>query len=342
HCVQAGGQQADDDNDDDDDHNNDDDDCFSQLLATTCFSGSGSSKGYCQGKSDQALAEFKPSSGCCKAACAFGAAGCLCKQSVVDMTNLVMKVDSSMAKQFSSPAAQAGCRLAYQRLNTQAHGAVHFTRAEEPGRTCAVGPGGRLWRDRPTGSEPSSGPLPTAGLQRAASGLPGRRLAGTCVRSSRSLSSQPLIEMYAGTKLQSACSAEIAAATAGFGGTTDAAALANISQADVDKYLATAKPPTPACCNAACAFNANLCSCDANMLGLVASFTGGKTDLYSSSESPDTQPAAEPGKAMLHPGQPATFATAFAQACNFKPYVSSTCPPKTPAPSTPYGTKCPA
>ncbi|GFH05950.1 hypothetical protein HaLaN_00501 [Haematococcus lacustris] len=54
------------------------------------------------------------------------------------------------------------------------------------------------------------------------------------------------------------------------------------------------------------------------MLGLVASFTGGKTDLYSS------------------------IATAFAQACNFKPYVSSTCPPKTPAPSTPYGTKCPA
>ncbi|GFH05731.1 uncharacterized protein HaLaN_00239, partial [Haematococcus lacustris] len=170
----------------------------------------------------------------------------------------------------------------------------------------------------PTGSEPSSGPLPTAGLQRAASGLLGRRLAGSCVRSSRSLSSQPLIEMYAGTKLQSACSAEIAAATAGFGGTTDAAALANISQADVDKYLATAKPPTPACCNAACAFNANLCSCDATMLGLVASFTGGSTGLYTS------------------------IATAFAQACNFKPYVSSTCPPKTPAPSTPYGTKCPA
>ncbi|KAJ9515780.1 hypothetical protein QJQ45_008678 [Haematococcus lacustris] len=191
--------------------------------------------------------------------------------------------------------------------------------------------------------------------------------------SSRSLSSQPLIEMYAGTKLQSACSAEIAAATAGFGGTTDAAALANISQADVDKYLATAKPPTPTCCNAACAFNANLCSCDANMLGLVASFTGGKTDLYSSSESPDTEPAAAPGKAVMHPGLPATcakhvagawrlslwccaphhdmagicsggavFATAFAQACNFKPYVSSTCPPKTPTPSTPYGTKCPA
>ncbi|KAL6758874.1 hypothetical protein V8C86DRAFT_2586732 [Haematococcus lacustris] len=57
-------------------------------------------KATASGKSDQALAEFKPSSGCCKAACAFGAAGCLCKQSVVDMTNSVMKVDSGMAKQF--------------------------------------------------------------------------------------------------------------------------------------------------------------------------------------------------------------------------------------------------
>ncbi|KAJ9515725.1 hypothetical protein QJQ45_002637 [Haematococcus lacustris] len=56
-------------------------------------------KATASGKSDQALAEFKPSSGCCKAACAFGAAGCLCKQSVVDMTNSVMKVDSGMAKQ---------------------------------------------------------------------------------------------------------------------------------------------------------------------------------------------------------------------------------------------------
>ncbi|GFH05732.1 hypothetical protein HaLaN_00240 [Haematococcus lacustris] len=47
-----------------------------------------------------ALVCWVAAAGCCKAACAFGAAGCLCKQSVVDMTNSVMKVDSGMAKQF--------------------------------------------------------------------------------------------------------------------------------------------------------------------------------------------------------------------------------------------------
>ncbi|KAL6754302.1 hypothetical protein V8C86DRAFT_2705292 [Haematococcus lacustris] len=121
-----------------------------------------------------------------------------------------------------------------------------------------------------------------------------------------------------GVTLQSACSAEIAGATAAFSINTDPTAAGRISQADIDKYLTASKPPSPACCSAACAFNSNLCSCDANMLSLVASFTGGSVELYNK------------------------VVATFAQACKFTPYAGPTCPPKTPAPATPFGTKCPA
>ncbi|KAJ9531578.1 hypothetical protein QJQ45_014957 [Haematococcus lacustris] len=121
-----------------------------------------------------------------------------------------------------------------------------------------------------------------------------------------------------GVTLQSACSAEIAGATAAFSINTDPTAAGRISQADIDKYLTTSKPPSPACCSASCAFNSNLCSCDANMLSLVASFTGGSVELYNK------------------------VVATFAQACKFTPYAGPTCPPKTPAPATPFGTKCPA
>ncbi|KAL6750334.1 hypothetical protein V8C86DRAFT_2705418 [Haematococcus lacustris] len=72
--------------------------------------GAAAQQAVASGKTGQALAEFNPSSGCCKAACAFAATGCLCKQSVVDLVNSVTRVDAGTSRQLTSAFANK-CRF---------------------------------------------------------------------------------------------------------------------------------------------------------------------------------------------------------------------------------------
>ncbi|KAJ9531748.1 hypothetical protein QJQ45_021893 [Haematococcus lacustris] len=67
--------------------------------------GAAAKQAIASGKASQALAEFNPSAGCCKAACSFAATGCLCNQGVVDLVNAVTGVDANTAKQLTGAFA---------------------------------------------------------------------------------------------------------------------------------------------------------------------------------------------------------------------------------------------
>ncbi|KAJ9531744.1 hypothetical protein QJQ45_021894, partial [Haematococcus lacustris] len=73
--------------------------CYLQGGSDPASLGAAAQQAVASGKTGQALAEFNPSSGCCKAACAFAATGCLCKQSVVDLVNSVTRVDAGTSRQ---------------------------------------------------------------------------------------------------------------------------------------------------------------------------------------------------------------------------------------------------
>lgn len=121
-----------------------------------------------------------------------------------------------------------------------------------------------------------------------------------------------------GLNLQSSCAGEIDNATKYFGlEGQNSSAAANISSNQVNSYLATAPPPSRACCLAACAFNAQLCSCDPGVLSLVSSFTGNNPSTYTS------------------------IALAFSSVCSFQPYINDTCPPNLATLPKPYGAPCP-
>ncbi|KAJ9531579.1 hypothetical protein QJQ45_014956, partial [Haematococcus lacustris] len=84
--------------------------CYLQGGSDPASLGAAAQQAVASGKTGQALAEFNPSSGCCKAACAFAATGCLCKQSVVDLVNSVTRVDAGTSRQLTSAFANK-CRF---------------------------------------------------------------------------------------------------------------------------------------------------------------------------------------------------------------------------------------
>ncbi|WIA13667.1 hypothetical protein OEZ85_007229 [Tetradesmus obliquus] len=98
------------------------------------------------------------------------------------------------------------------------------------------------------------------------------------------LSTLPEACVNGGTELQTYCSDTITAAQTFFNvpatGTTGQ--TVNITEEQVQNYVATAPPPSPQCCKSACQFNADYCNCEQGVLDFATQLTGGNINIYRS------------------------------------------------------------
>ncbi|KAI8463526.1 MAG: hypothetical protein J3K34DRAFT_526938 [Monoraphidium minutum] len=123
------------------------------------------------------------------------------------------------------------------------------------------------------------------------------------------ISAVPEACINAGAELQGTCQEEFNSADAYFSeqgasfAAADPAAPVNITQEQIDGYIAQAPPPSPECCAAAQAFNDDFCSCNPAVLDLAIQFTAGNPNIYRS------------------------VAAGFANACGFPAFIADTCPP---------------
>lgn len=69
-------------------------------------------------------------------------------------------------------------------------------------------------------------------------------------------------------------------------GSSDAApgAPANVTQAQVEAFIAVAPAPTAECCKAACEFNAAYCSCEPAVLDFAVQVSGNDPATFESGE----------------------------------------------------------
>lgn len=130
------------------------------------------------------------------------------------------------------------------------------------------------------------------------------------------LSTLPEACVNGGTELQTYCSDTITAAQTFFNvpatGTTGQ--TVNITEEQVQNYVATAPPPSPQCCKSACQFNADYCNCEQGVLDFATQLTGGNINIYRS------------------------IATAFQRVCNFQLMFGETCPAPALRPTLPKKT----